>query len=94
MGYGFLLGDGGLDLGRWGVGSLSVGSGAGNLRGVGLNENVYGLFLSRVNEKIHRKLYLDSIGYIRVSFSLGLIFQLFEIEKFQPFRKTNRLDLT
>ena len=48
MGYGFLLWDGGLDLGRWRVGSLSVGSGAGNLRGVGLNENVYGLFSPQV----------------------------------------------
>jgi hypothetical protein len=57
MGYGFLLGDGGLDLGHWGAGSLSAGSGVGNLgmrfcvgnlRGVGLNKNVYGLFSPRV----------------------------------------------
>jgi len=48
MGYEFLIENGGLDLGRWGAGSLSARFGAGNLgtrfcvgnlRGMGLNES-------------------------------------------------------
>jgi hypothetical protein len=58
MGYGFLLENGGLDLGRWGAGSPSAGFEAGNLgmrfcignlRGMGLNESKWVIFTSSVS---------------------------------------------